>query len=136
MLICYAPREIAVIASREELIDLSMRLKSVSGQTVSANQTGSPTPYDRFLAGILIEDTPGQSVIFNVTKDNFLRISGDRRKIDILAKNVESFARESDDNQHSHEEYFPGHFYLAPESLPVVFEFSSSAANKKFSSLQ
>jgi hypothetical protein len=136
MLIGYSPREISVIASREELIDLSTRLRTVGGQIVSDHQMGSPAPYDRFLAGILVEDAPGQSVIFNVTKDNFLRVAGDRRKMEVLAKNVESFAKESDDDQHSHEEYFPGHFYLAPESLPVVFEFSSSAVNQKFSSLQ
>ena len=44
MLICYSPREIAVIASREELIGLSSRISSVGGKIVS-NQTGSAAPY-------------------------------------------------------------------------------------------
>jgi hypothetical protein len=95
-----------------------------------SNQTGSPAPYDRLLAAIVVEDAPGQSVTFSVTSDDFLRIAGDKGKMDIVAANVENFAKESPDNHHSHVEHFPGHFYLAPDSVPVVFEFSSSKVNQ------
>jgi|SRR5882672_3156784 hypothetical protein len=135
MIICYSSREISVIASREELVALSSLIRNTGG-TMASNQTGSPAPYDKLLAAMVVEHAPGQSVRFSVTADDNLRVAGDKKKMEILAKNVESFAKESPDNHHSHEEYFPGHFYLAPDSFPVVFEFSSGVANQKFSTLQ
>jgi hypothetical protein len=135
MIICYSSREISVVGSREEFIALASLLRTTGG-TMTSNQTGSPAPYDKLLAAVTVEHVPGQSVRFSVVADNNLHIAGDKRKMEILATNVESFARESPDNHHSHEEYFPGHFYLAPDSFPIVFEFSSGTANQKFSTLQ
>jgi len=135
MIICYSSREISVIGSREEFVALSSMIRNTGGRMAS-NQTGSPAPYDKLLAAVIVEHVPGQSVKFSVTPDEALQISGDKVKMGILATNVESFAKESPDNHHSHEEYFPGHFYLAPDSFPVVFEFTTGEANRKFSTLQ
>jgi len=96
-----------------------------------SNQTGSPAPHEMLLKAIVVEDLPAQGVIFRVTNDDQLTITGDKSKMAILADSVQSIAEADDVEGHWHVEYFPDHFFLAPESFPVVFEFSSSRKNQK-----
>ena len=83
-------------------------------------------PYEQLLKAIVVESLPTRGVTFTVTNDDQLSIAGDKTKMAILADNVQSIAEADDVEGHWHVEYFPDHFFLAPESFPVVFEFSSS----------
>lgn len=137
MLIRYSPksRELSITGSREDFTLLASMIRKGSGAQMS-NHTGSSAPYEMLLGGIVVENLPGKSVAFSVTKDNHLSIAGDAHKMVVLAENVESIAEAVDTEGHWHIEYSPDHFFLAPDSLPVVFDLSFSARNQKFSTLQ
>jgi hypothetical protein len=137
MWICYSPpsKEICIVGSRDEFRKLASIIRQTHG-TVISNQTGSPVPYDQLLKAIVVESQPTRGVTFSVTDDHQLSIAGDKTKMAILADNVQSIAEADDVEGHWHVEYFPDHFFLAPESFPVVFEFSSSARNQRLSPLQ
>jgi len=137
MWICYSPpsKEICIVGSRDEFRKLASIIRQTHG-TVQTNQTGSPVPYEQLLKAIVVESLPTRAVTFTVTNDDQLSITGDKSKMAILADNVQSIAEADDVEGHWHVEYFPDHFFLAPESFPVVFEFSSSARNHRLSTLQ
>ncbi len=126
MWICYSPpsKEICIVGSRDEF----RKLASIIRQT--------QVPYEQLLKAIVVENLPSRGVTFTVTNDDQLSITGDKTKMAILADNVQSIAETDDVEGHWHVEYFPDHFFLAPESFPVVFEFSSSARNQRLSTLQ
>jgi hypothetical protein len=61
--------------------------------------------------------------MINVTEAGDLAISGDNSKRSVLSKNLRGFAEAGSEDEHLHVEYFPNHFYLAPESAPLIFAF-------------
>jgi hypothetical protein len=127
MWICYSPpsKEICIVGSRDEFRKLASIIRQTQ-RKIQTNQTGSPVPYEQLLKAIVVESLPTRGVTFTVTNDDQLSIAGDKTKMAILADNVQSIAEADDVEGHWHVEYFPDHFFLAPESFPVVFEFSSS----------
>lgn len=137
MWICFSPpsKEICIVGSRDEFRQLASIIRQTHGKVIS-NQTGSPVPYEQLLKAVVVESLPAHGVTFSVTNDDQLSITGDKSKMAVLADNVQSIAEAADVEGHWHVEYFPDHFFLAPESFPVVFEFSSSARNQKLSTLQ
>jgi hypothetical protein len=55
-----------------------------------------------------------------VSRDNDqIVISGSSEKLQKLAKNIESTANNSS-STHTHIEFFPGHFFLEPDSVPLI----------------
>jgi hypothetical protein len=57
----------------------------------------------------------------------WIALSGAAEHCALLAENVASFASEahSAEGTHMHIEYFPGHYYLGAESLPLVVALCS-----------
>ncbi len=137
MLIFFADptKEICIIGAREDFGRLASLIRAAKG-TMLSGQTGSPAPYDRLLGPIVIENKLGESVRFSVTQNGALLIVGDQSKLSILADNVFSISEADDSEGHWHVEYFPDHFFLAPDSFPVVFELTDAKRNQEFSSLQ
>ena len=132
MWICYSPpsKQICIVGSRDEFRKLASIIRQTQGK-IQTNQTGSPVPYEQLLKAIVVESLPTRGVTFTVTNDDQLSIAGDKTKMAILADNVQSIAEADDVEGHWHVEYFPDHFFLAPESFPVVFEFSSRACSAR-----
>jgi hypothetical protein len=125
MRICYSPpsEQICIVGSRDEFRMLASIIRQTHGKIIS-NQTGSPVPYEQLLKAIVVESLPAHGVTFSVTTDCQLSIAGDKSKMAILADNVQIIAEADNVEGHWHVEYYPDHFFLAPESFPVVFEFS------------
>ena len=132
MWIYYSPpsKQICIVGSRNEFRKLASIIRQTQGK-IQTNQTGSPVPYEQLLKAIVVESLPTRGVTFTVTNDDQLSITGDKSKMAILADNVQSIAEADDVEGHWHVEYFPDHFFLAPESFPVVFEFSSRACSAR-----
>jgi hypothetical protein len=132
MWIYYSPpsKQICIVGSRNEFRKLASIIRQTQGK-IQTNQTGSPVPYEQLLKAIVVESLPTRGVTFTVTNDDQLSIAGDKTKMAILADNVQSIAEADDVEGHWHVEYFPDHFFLAPESFPVVFEFSSRACSAR-----
>jgi hypothetical protein len=124
MVIRYSSRtgEVAVVGTRVELESLASLISAGNGEAICSPEI--PTgPYDRRLGSVMVHTEPGRSVVLNVVNGETLLIGGDSAKLGVLAKNIQELTRFGKANEHLHVEYFPGHFYLGPESVPTVVAF-------------
>jgi hypothetical protein len=80
-----------------------------------------PSPYDNALVEIAVKRRPAQAATITLARETHaLEISGDEASLAVLAENLGEFGAESTPDEHMHIEYFPGHFYLGPNSHPLV----------------
>jgi hypothetical protein len=122
MIIRYADqaREVEIAATEQELLELSEKLKEGNLQVESNAKGYDVHPYSRFLSEIQVRIIPGHLVEFQVIQQEKLFIQGDYQKISILAEEILEFAKDCNQGEHIHIEYFDSHFYLSPNSVPVV----------------
>jgi len=107
--------EVDLTASAEELNRLADAVAEGEGLLSSA-----PSPGSNALAGIEVKNTAGPGVLVHLDSERqVLVISGDAAGRAVLADNLRGMAS-TDDGGHLHIDYFPGHFYLAEGSLPLV----------------
>ncbi|WP_017587157.1 Imm32 family immunity protein [Nocardiopsis ganjiahuensis] len=106
--------EVDLKASAEELTRLADAVAEGEGLL------GSTAPVTGALAGVEVEKTPGPGVLIHVDSERrILVISGDAVGREVLADNVRAMAS-AEDGGHLHIDYYPGHFYLAEGSVPLV----------------
>ncbi|MFF2118498.1 hypothetical protein ACFVXH_14385 [Kitasatospora sp. NPDC058184] len=107
--------EVDLTASAEELNRLADAVAEGKGLLGS-----TPSPDADALAGIEVKGTAGPGVLVHLDPERqFLVISGDSAGRAVLADNLRGMAS-AEDGGHLHIDYFPGHFYLAEGSLPLV----------------
>lgn len=107
--------EVDLTASAEELNRLAGAIAEGEGLLSS-----TPSPGRDALAGIEVRKTVGPGVLVHLDSERqFLVISGDSAGRAVLADNLRGMAS-AEDGGHLHIDYFPGHFYLAEGSLPLV----------------
>ncbi|MGW2869404.1 MULTISPECIES: Imm32 family immunity protein [unclassified Kitasatospora] len=107
--------EVDLTASAEELNRLADAVAEGKGLLIS-----TPSPATDALAGIEVKGTAGPGVLVHLDSERqFLVISGDSAGRAVLADNLRGMAS-AEDGGHLHIDYFPGHFYLAEGSLPLV----------------
>ncbi|MEH1031564.1 hypothetical protein V6W11_27825 [Micromonospora profundi] len=78
----------------------------------------APSAHPRHLRGVLIEVTHGPLVI-GVYDRSYLSIHGGAESRSLLADLLRDVAT-MDDGGHVHLEYFEGHHFLAPGSVPLI----------------
>ncbi|MET9890475.1 hypothetical protein ABZZ47_09715 [Streptomyces sp. NPDC006465] len=107
--------EVDLSASAEELTLLAsvvVQGEGLLGSTLS--------PGDNGLAGVEVKGTSGPGVLIHRDAERqILVISGDSAGRAVLAENLRDLAS-AEEGGHLHIDYFPGHFYLAEGSLPLV----------------
>ncbi|KOV17659.1 hypothetical protein ADK60_27225 [Streptomyces sp. XY431] len=82
--------------------------------------SSTPSAGSDALAGIEVKKTAGPGVLVHLDSERqVLVISGDSAGRTVLAENLRGMAS-AEDGGHLHIDYFPGHFYLAEGSLPLV----------------
>jgi hypothetical protein len=107
--------EVDLKASAAELNRLASAVAEGEGLLSS-----TPSPGSGALAGILVKRTAGPGVLVHLDSERqLLVISGDTAGRAVLADNLRGMAS-AEDGGHLHIDYFPGHFYLAEGSLPLV----------------
>ncbi|MET9611692.1 Imm32 family immunity protein [Kitasatospora indigofera] len=107
--------EVDLTASAAELNRLADAVAEGKGLLSSA-----PSPGNDALAGIEVKKTVGPGVLVHLDSERQdLAISGDAADRVVLADNLRGMAS-AEDGGHLHIDYFPGHFYLAEGSLPLV----------------
>jgi hypothetical protein len=107
--------EVDLSASAEELTRLASAVARGEGLLSSTSSPGSDA-----LAGVEVKKTSGPGVLIHRDAERqLLVISGDSAGRAVLAANLQAMAT-ADDGGHLHIDYFPGHFYLAEGSLPLV----------------
>ena len=107
--------EVDLMASAEELSRLAGAVADGEGVLSSAVSPGSND-----LARVEVNKTSGPGVLIRLHPERqILVISGDSAGRAVLADNLLSMAS-AEDGGHLHIDYFPGHFYLAEGSLPLV----------------
>lgn len=117
MILVSDPRygEVDLSASAEELTCLASAVAQGEGLLSSTSSSGGNT-----LAGVEVKDTAGPGVLIHRDAERqILVISGDSASRAVLAENLQAMATD-EDGGHLHIDYFPGHFYLAEGSLPLV----------------
>jgi hypothetical protein len=64
---------------------------------------------------------PDEDSLLIATRGDAMVFTGDQRSRDLLAQNIEAFARDPyDPHHHMHIEYFPGHSYIRRGSAPLI----------------
>ncbi|MFJ8107090.1 hypothetical protein [Streptomyces sp. NPDC096132] len=107
--------EVVLSASAEELAELASAVAQGEGLLGSTLSPGSDT-----LTGVEVRGTSGPGVLIHRDAErHILVISGDTAGRAVLAENLRGMAT-ADDGGHLHIDYFPGHYYLAEGSLPLV----------------
>jgi len=107
--------EVDLSASAEELSWLANAVAQGEGLLSSTSSPGTDA-----LAGVEVKDTSGPGVLIHRDAERqILVISGDSASRAVLAENLRDMAT-AEDGGHLHIDYFPGHFYLAEGSLPLV----------------
>lgn len=120
-----ATGEVEVSGTRAGLLALAGVLRG--GGDLALAPVADPAPYDRAPARLRVRLREAGRVRVSVD-DTILLIEGGPGSIAVLAENVEGFAAEADDPRHHlHIDYFPGHFYLAEGSAPLVVGWDTSA---------
>ncbi|MFC7266046.1 Imm32 family immunity protein [Streptomyces lutosisoli] len=107
--------EVDLSASAEELTGLASAVAQGEGLLSSTFSPGGNA-----LAGVEVRGTSGPGVLIHRDAERqILVISGDSASRAVLAENLRDMAT-AEDGGHLHIDYFPGHFYLAEGSLPLV----------------
>lgn len=107
--------EVDLSASAEELSWLANAVAQGEGLLSSTSSPGTDA-----LAGVEVKDTSRPGVLIRRDAERqILVISGDSASRAVLAENLRDMAT-AEDGGHLHIDYFPGHFYLAEGSLPLV----------------
>ncbi|MEU1181561.1 hypothetical protein ABZ464_28745 [Streptomyces sp. NPDC005820] len=107
--------EVDLSASSEELTWLANAVAQGDGLLGSIQAPGGNA-----LAGVEVKGTSGPGVLIRRDAERqILVISGDSAGRAVLAENLRDMAT-AEDGGHLHIDYFPGHFYLAEGSLPLV----------------
>ncbi|MER5663192.1 Imm32 family immunity protein [Streptomyces mirabilis] len=107
--------EVDLSASAEELTWLASAVARGEGLLSSTSSRGSDA-----LAGVEVLKSSGPGVLIRRDAERqILVISGDSAGRAVLAENLRALATD-EDGGHLHIDYFPGHFYLAEGSLPLV----------------
>lgn len=113
--------EVDVEGTESDYLDFVSQLLVGKGN-IAGNMEGSPAPYDKFLKSIIIKTVPGQRLSFSVTEEGDLLAAGESRGLEAIAGNLKWFVEsERRKGDHLHVEYFPDHFFLAENSIPLVF---------------
>jgi hypothetical protein len=104
------------------LLELAERVQRLRGRETFELSIPSvpPAPYSGYLRSLQIE--VGEGNVHILLDHDRVYITGSAEKMEILAKNIASLAsqKSSHSSEHSHIEYFPGHFYLTEGSEPLV----------------
>lgn len=111
--------ELELKGDKDELISFSKKILQNDTEIELYSKNLDPTPYSRFLKKIEIKITSNSYVKIWVENDT-LYIEGSHKKLLIFSENIESFGEKWEKNTHIHVEYFDKHFYLSPNSTPLV----------------
>jgi hypothetical protein len=121
----YDESSVELEGSTINLLELAGKIQQIDGvQLISLfHPVASPGPYLGYADVLRLELSTGDVYVWRREAEG--TISGSREKLEILAGNIESFANdESRDSgnikDHIHIEYYPNHFYLKKESIPLV----------------
>lgn len=107
--------EVDLSASAEELTWLARAVARGEGLLSSTSSPGGDA-----LVGVEVLKSSGPGVLIRRDAERqILVISGDSIGRAVLAENLRAMAT-AEDGGHLHIDYFPGHFYLAEGSLPLV----------------
>lgn len=112
-------KEIEIAGNKDELVNLSKNLLKNNTEILLHSDELDPSPYSKFLKKIRIQIIQNHFVEFQVIEESLL-VKGSYEKLLILAENIENFGNDGDKDDHFHIEYFHEHFYLSPESNPLV----------------
>jgi hypothetical protein len=118
------PREIEIAGTRDEFIQFATLLAERDGRLQCEVPSMSAAPYSEFLKNVEWRRLSTGKVEFEVSDGYCLQISGDSESLSRLALSISDFAAEGADDEHAHIEYFEGHFFLSPTSVPAVIRFA------------
>jgi hypothetical protein len=111
------PRELELAGTADELRSLGGAIESGAG-SFALQTNADVSPYDIALRHLKIETNSREGVAISVDQENNqIIISGPIERLMILGQNVSNAASSGD---HLHIEYFPDHFYLDRDSVPLV----------------
>jgi len=110
--------ELEFSGGKSDFHDFAQVLFRGEGEIMADNEQ-NPDPYQNFGSKIVIEKAPDKKVSVTMTR-HMIAITGDIKWLNLFAQNMKDLSEEAEPPYHVHIEYFPSHFFLAPESFPLV----------------
>jgi len=87
------------------------------------DQVGDPSPYARWLTGIVVRRGDAESVTVGYSDDRLdLTIGCPEPHVEAVAWNIAGCMLDAAVGYHRHEEAYPEHFYLDERAVPLVVE--------------
>lgn len=117
---------VEIEGSTQDLQELSRKVRQCSDLCEIA--LSAPADYDdrglRYLERLVL--TVGSGSLSITVSDRQVSFSGSKDKLDLLAENVDwlvdpkNVENAQKTRDHLHVEFYPGHFFLSEEALPLV----------------
>ena len=122
--IAYSEKEIYVdgnLAGLQKIVSALNSLKKFIEIDTDIPVKVCPLLGVEFIKRLVIEKSNEQLIISR--QEQILKIEGKQDLLNILAENIAFLwnERQLNSGNHIHEEYYEGHFYYHPKSLPTVF---------------
>ena len=109
-----------IAGSRDALKQLASWIAAGGGSLSFDKPETSPAPYERWLDRLAVTASQHSLVTIGI-QDDTVRVVGDQTGLATLAENIRIFAGDAGSpDDHLHIDYYPGHFFLAEESVPLV----------------
>jgi hypothetical protein len=118
--------EVEIAGSRSELSEIASWIRNQRSPIAIVNSEQNPAPYTNNVAVIVIQESASEKVVMRVDHDAAsLHVSGSSKLLHCLADEIRELATDAEPGYHLHLEYFDGHFFLGPGSVPVVVQLDA-----------
>ncbi len=118
--------ELELKGCREKFQLLAARIRSGDASSIPLTMVDDPRPYSRSLQRIEIRGGSGKVSISLLGDRVSLLVQGGAESREVLAENIEAFARDATGLEHMHIEPYPDHYYLAEDSAAIVLAFEKA----------
>ncbi len=113
--------EVCVLGTREGIFQLAEFIGGAAA--TAAVSTRSIANYCASIAAFHVRVLTDQNVRVSLDRSaGVLELAGDESVLNLVADNLRELAHRNTPGDHWHMEHVPGHFFLAPDSTPIVFE--------------
>jgi hypothetical protein len=114
------PSGLEIAGSQDALKQLANWIDAGAGALSFEKPETSPAPYERWLARLTVAASQHPLVKIGI-EDDTVCVVGGQTGLATLAENIRIFADDAGSpDEHLHIDYYPGHFFLAEESVPLV----------------
>ncbi|MBM7776074.1 hypothetical protein JOD54_006278 [Actinokineospora baliensis] len=112
-----------IAGTRAELEDFGRHL-SADGDGLDLDVDYDPAPYDHVVARVELTVTSGPALVSVSPDHRVVHFTGGRAALDDVASAFVDFPADVPVGYTVHVEYYPDHYFLHPDAVPIVIQLS------------